>query len=108
MERRRSSDGVILWGVPYGILDRNKTSNGVNDLFQEGKPHIESKGFKIISVAPKVGDNSNNVADYNLGETFPIPDLLAKIIGTNLPFSLPYDKREARELIVKEKPDFLF
>lgn len=108
MLERKSGEGIILWGVPYGVLDRNKSSNGVNDLFQEGKPHIESKGFKIISVAPKVGDNSSNVADYNLGSTYAIPDLLAKVIGTNVPFSLPYDKREAKELIVKEKPDFLF
>jgi len=108
MGRERSPDGVILWYNPYGTLDRDKSSSGVNDLFQEGKPYIESKGFKIISVAPRVGDNSNNVADYNLGETFLIPPWLTHIIGTGLPFSLPYDKRKARDLIVKTKPDFLF
>jgi len=108
MERRRTPDGVILWYNPYGTLDRDKSSNGVNDLFQEGKPHIESKGFKIISVAPKVGDNSANVADYNLGETFRLPRLVTHFIGTNLPFSLPYDKRRAEDLIVMTKPDFLF
>lgn len=108
MVERRSGDGVILWYNPYGILDRDKSSNGVNDLFQEGKPHIERKGFKIISVAPRVGDNTSNIADYNLGDTFPTPDVLTMIIGTNLPFSLPYDKRKAKKLISKEKPDFLF
>src|SRR3990170_7570749 len=108
MEREKSADGVILWYNPYGTLDRDKSSSGVNDLFQEGKPHIESKGFRIISVAPKVGDNSANVADYNLGETFILPKWLAQIIGTNLPFSLTYDKRKARDLILKVKPDFLF
>lgn len=108
MVERRLGEGVILWGVPYGILDRNKSSNGVNDLFQEGKPHIESKGFKIISVAPTVGDNSNNAADYNLGSTYILPDSLSKIIGTDVPFSLLYNKRKARDLILKTKPDFLF
>lgn len=108
MEKERSPDSVILWYNPYGTLDRDKSSNGVNDLFQEGKPYIESKGFKIISVAPKVGDNSSNVADYNLGETVQIPKLFTKLIGTSLPLSLPYDKRKARDLIVETKPDFLF
>lgn len=104
---KSSSDAVVLWHVPYGILNRNKTSNGVNDLFQEGKPYIENKGFKIISVAPKVGDNSNNVADYNLGNTLAIPKWLARIIGTNLPLTLPYNKQEARSLILEVKPRFL-
>lgn len=108
MERRRSPDGVILWYNPYGILDRDKSSNGVNDLFQEGKLHIESKGFKIVSVAPRIGDNSNSVADYSLGSTFLIPQWLAEIIGTSVPFSLPYDKKRAREVIIAEQPDFLF
>lgn len=125
MERRRSSDGVILWGVPYGVLDRNKRSNGVNDLFQEGKPYIEqeefrrtileegktqieSKGFKVISVAPEIGDNSNNVADYNIGKAVDAPKWLTKFTGTSLPISLPFDKREARKLISEVEPDFLF
>src|SRR3989344_1128154 len=106
-ERRTSGDGVILWGVPYGILDRNKSSNGVNDLFQEGKPYLESKGFKIISVAPEVGDNSNNVADYNLGKTISFPGL-TKITGTSLPIAVPFDKRGAKRLIKEIKPHFLF
>lgn len=108
MERRRSSDVVILWYSPYGILDRDKSSNGVNDLFQEGKPHIESKGFQIISVAPRVGDNSLNVADYNLGHTLTMPPWVTEIIGTSVPFSLPYRKEHARKLIEQIEPDFLF
>lgn len=113
MERERRfkgkhQDRVILWYSPYGILDRNKTSNGVNDLFQEGRPHIESKGYEIISVAPKVRDNSDNAADYNLGKTLITPRIVSHLVGTNVPFSLPYKKDSAGKIIKTVKPDFLF
>lgn len=108
MERARSANPVILWGNPYGFLDRDRSSNGVNNLVQEGKPYIESKGFEIIFVAPKVGDNSNNVADHNLGKAVNVPKCLTKVTGTSLPISLPFDKRKARNLILEIEPTFLF
>lgn len=105
VERKRSPDCVIIRYSPYGFTDRNKTSNGVNDLVQETTPYLEAKGYKIILVGPRIPRNEDNVADYTLGRAKNIPPLLARMYGTSYPFSLPYDKRLATKLISKIQPD---
>lgn len=103
MEREK-----LLWVNPYGWLDLDHSSNGVNGVAQEGIKRLKEKGLDIVTVGPHVGDDKYNVADVILGNTIQLPHILTKITGTNFPVSLPFRKEYASSLILKAEPDAMF
>lgn len=112
MERERtrlkeSSTCPVVWYVPYGLQDPKKNPNGVNNLVSEGIPHLEGKGYKITTVAPSLADNTQNIADFNLGKALPFPKWWETLSGTSSPFSLPFPKRLATELYFEKEPQIV-
>lgn len=102
----------FIWYNPHGFQKGEKNPNGVDRLAQEGIDRLRQAGYNIVTVAPKVGDNSKNVADFNIGRTFVPSGALGRFvagqIGTSYPFSLPFNKWEAFEMFFRLKPHAIF
>lgn len=104
MERER----VILNYSPYGILNRHRNSDGVNNLVQESVPHLKIAGYKVITAGPLVkGKEEDNVADVTMGKAVKIPRPIAKLYGTSYCVPLFYDKKVARDELKKVEPDIV-
>lgn len=98
----------LLWVNPYGWLDLNHSSNGVNGVAQEGIKRLGEKGLNVVTVGPHVGNDIHNIADIIVGNTFKLPSIWAKITGTDFPFSFPFRKERAASLILAVEPDVMF
>lgn len=103
MEREK-----LLWVNPYGWLDLNHSSNGVNGVAQEGIKRLGEKGLSVVTVGPHVGNDIHNIADIIVGNTFNLPSIWAKVTGTDFPLSLPFRKERATSLILATEPDVMF
>lgn len=102
MEKER----VIVNYSGYGILDKDRNSDGVNNLIQESAERLKSKGYYVILLGPLVeGKEKDNVADVTIGKAIRIPRPIARRYGTSYPFTLPYLKKEATEVLDNAKPD---
>lgn len=102
----------FIWYNPHGSQEADTSPNGVDRLAQEGVKRLRQAGFNIVTVAPVVGDNSKNVADFNIGRTFVPSGAFARFvagqIGTSWSFSLPFNKWEAFEMFFRLKPHAIF
>ncbi len=105
--KKRDSER-LLWVNPYGWLDRDHSSNGVNGVAQEGVERLRQRGLDIVTVGPHVGDDIYNVADIRVGNALELPLILAKIMGTDFPLSLPFRKERVASLMLAAEPDSAF
>jgi glycosyltransferase involved in cell wall biosynthesis len=98
---------VIANYTGYGILDKDRNSNGVNNLIQEAAQRLKSKGYRTILMGPLVeGKEKDNVADVTLGKAVKVPRAISKRYGTSYPITLRYNKEIATEVFNRTRPDF--
>lgn len=104
MERER----VIVNYSPYGILDKGKNSDGVNNLVQESALRLRSKGYHVILAGPLViGKEEDNVGDRTLGKAIRVPRAISRRYGTSYPVTLPYFKEIATAALDDIRPDIV-
>jgi len=102
MEKER----VIGNYIGYGVLNKDRNSDGVNNNSQEAAERLRSKGYRTILIGPLVqGKEEDNVADVTVGKAVKIPRAISRHYGTSYPITLPYNKETATEVLDSIRPD---